>query len=134
MGHDNEKLEAMLERLMKDDALESPSAGFTDKIMDKVYAIEASSATVYQPLISKRAWLIIVLSFLAVITYVLFNTSSSDNQWLSNLNLQTPEFNLFDNIKFQLSETFKYGVLFLAIMIGVQMTVLKTYFGRRISY
>ncbi|WP_115461602.1 hypothetical protein [Winogradskyella aurantiaca] len=134
MEHDNEKLDAMLERLMRDEALESPSVNFTDKVMDKVYAIETSTVTAYKPLISKRVWLLIVLSFTFLVAFVMLNNGSADGQWLSSFELPRPEFTLFDNINFQLSGTFKYAVLFLAIMIGVQMTVIKSYFGRRLTY
>ena len=134
MEHDNEKLDAMLERLMRDEALESPSVNFTDKVMDKVYGIESSTVTVYKPLISKRVWLLIALSFVVLVAFVMLNNGSTDSQWLSSLELPRPEFTLFDNINFQLSETFKYAVLFLAVMIGVQMTVIKSYFGRRFTY
>ena len=134
MEHDNEKLDAMLERLMRDEALESPSVNFTDKVMDKVYGIEASTVTVYKPLISIRVWLLIALSFVVLVAFVMLNNGSTDSQWLSSLELPRPEFTLFDNINFQLSETFKYAVLFLAVMIGVQMTVIKSYFGRRFTY
>lgn len=134
MEHDNEKLDAMLERLMRDEALESPSVNFTDKVMDKVYGIEASTVTVYKPLISIRVWLLIALSFVVLVAFVMLNNGSTDNQWLSSLELPRPEFTLFDNINFQMSGTFKYAVLFLAVMIGVQMTVIKSYFGRRFTY
>ncbi len=134
MEHDNEKLDAMLERLMRDEALESPSVNFTDKVMDKVYGIESSTVTVYKPLISKRVWLLIALSFVVLVAFVMLNNGSTDSQWLSSLELPRPEFTLFDNINFQLSGTFKYAVLFLAVMIGVQMTVIKSYFGRRFTY
>ena len=134
MEHDNEKLDAMLERLMRDEALESPSVNFTDKVMDKVYGIESSTVTVYKPLISKRVWLLIALSFVVLVAFVMLNNGSTDSQWLSSLEVPRPEFTLFDNINFQLSGTFKYAVLFLAVMIGVQMTVIKSYFGRRFTY
>ena len=134
MEHDNEKLDAMLERLMRDEALESPSVNFTDKVMDKVYGIESSTVTVYKPLISKRVWLLIALSFVVLVAFVMLNNGSTDSQWLSSLELPRPEFTLFDNINFQLSGTFKYAVLFLAVMIGVQMTVIKSYYGRRFTY
>lgn len=134
MEHDNEKLDAMLERLMRDEALESPSVNFTDKVMDKVYGIESSTVTVYKPLISKRVWLLIALSFVVLVAFVMLNNGSTDSQWLSSLEVPRPEFTLFDNINFQLSGTFKYAVLFLAVMIGVQMTVIKSYYGRRFTY
>ena len=134
MEHDNEKLDAMLERLMRDEALESPSVNFTDKVMDKVYGIESSTVTVYKPLISKRVWLLIALSFVVLVAFVMLNNGSTDSQWLASLEVPRPEVTLFDNINFQLSGTFKYAVLFLAVMIGVQMTVIKSYYGRRFTY
>jgi len=133
MEHDNEKLDAMLERLMRDEALESPSVNFTDKVMDKVYAIEASEVTVYKPLISRRIWLIIGLVLGALFTYILINGSTTENQWFNNFNRLNVDWSLVEGFDFQFSKTLSYAALLLALMVGVQVTVLKTYFDRRLS-
>jgi hypothetical protein len=133
MEHDNKKLEGMLECLMRDEALESPSTDFTTKVMEQVYILETTSVTTYRPLISKRAWLMILLVFTSVVIYVMFNGSSTESQWLANLEVPNFELNLFESLKFQFSKTLSYAVIFLAIMAGIQMTVLKLYFDRRLS-
>ena len=119
---------------MQDDVLESPSVDFTEKVMDKVYAIEASSATIYKPLISKRTWVLIGMIFLSLVVYIVLNGNSPESQWLTDLELPSYELNLLENLNFQFSKTLSYGAIFLAVMIGVQMTVLKSYFDRRLSY
>jgi len=133
MEQDNKKLEAMLERLMRDEALESPSSDFTTKVMDQVYKLETTSVTSYKPLISKRAWVMIGLVFASLVAYVMLNGSSTESQWLANLELPKFELNLFENLNFQFSKTLSYAAILLAIMIGVQMTVLKSYFDRRLT-
>lgn len=60
--------------LLKTSVIESPSNNFVNKVMDK---IEASAMDVYQPLISKRMWILITVAFVALIGYVLFGKSTS---------------------------------------------------------
>ena len=133
MEHENEKLDTMLERLMRDEGLESPSFDFTNKVMDKVFALEVNSTLVYKPLISKKAWFLMGLTFLAIIIYVLLNGSGEGSEWLSRINLSNYQFNLFKNFNFELSKTLSYGIVLFAVMIGVQVTLLKSYFDKRIS-
>jgi hypothetical protein len=133
MDYDNDKIYAMFEGLMRDEILESPSLEFTEKVMEKVYALEASSATDYKPLISKRAWMAIVFVFVSLVVYVMLNGNTSESQWLANLKIPKFELNVMDKLNIQLSKTFSYAVIFLAVMIGVQVTVLKSYFDRRLS-
>lgn len=136
MEHENEKLEAMLEQLMRDDVLESPSANFTHKVMDEVYAIEESSSSVFQykPLISKKAWWVIAIVFTVLIAYIWTRGGASTEPTLLS-SVQLPKFNysVLDNLNWQLTGAFKYGAIFFAVMILVQMTVLKSYFDRRLS-
>lgn len=136
MEHENEKLEAMLEQLMRDDVLESPSANFTHKVMDEVYAIEESSSSVFQykPLISKKAWWVIAIVFTVLIAYIWTSGGASTEPTLLS-SVQLPKFNysVLDNLNWQLTGAFKYGAIFFAVMILVQMTVLKSYFDRRLS-
>ena len=136
MEHENEKLETMLEQLLRGDVLESPSANFTHKVMNEVYAIEESSSSVFQykPLISKRAWWVIAIVFTALIAYIWTSGGASTESSLL-YSVQLPKFNysVLDNLKWQLTGAFKYGAIFFIIMILVQMTVLKSYFDKRFS-
>jgi hypothetical protein len=78
--------------------------------------------------------LVIALIFLSLIAYVLFNGSSTEGIWLSKLQMPKFELNIFENLDLQFSKTLTYGAVFLAVMITVQMTVLKSFFEKKMSY
>ncbi len=64
-----------LARLLKTAKIESPSVDFVRVVMTK---IEASATETYQPLISKRIWIIISTALVAFVSYVIFGTPSSE--------------------------------------------------------
>jgi hypothetical protein len=133
MEHDDQKLEAMIERLVQDDILESPSLDFTEKVMHKIQALETSSSTLYKPLISRNTWLLIAFLFMSLVAYIILNANPSEGQWLSFVEVPELNFDLFDHFKVDLSASLKYGALLLTVLIGVQITVIKTYFDRDLS-
>ena len=134
MEHEDQKLEAMIERLLRDETLESPSLEFTDKVMQKIHVMEGSPSTLYKPLISWKVWLLIGLLFISMVTYVIYNGNSSESQWLKFLEIPNLSLDLFAKLNVRLSEALKYGTLLFTVMIGVQLVVLKSYFDRRLSF
>lgn len=74
------KLDKQFEGLIKEISIDSPSKDFTLKVMNRIQA----EATVqhrpalqnYQPVISRKAWLIIGLAFCALLIYI--TVSGSD--------------------------------------------------------
>lgn len=79
-----------------------PSADFSDKVMDKIAQAQHASATVYQPLISKKTWFLLFVLLSALVMFSL-NTYSSENatwtaaatNYFSNISL--PDFSFFRN-------------------------------------
>lgn len=133
MEFKDEQLEAMLERLMRDEAIETPSDDFTDKVMDRVQTLANGSSITYRPLISKWVWVLIVLVFTGLIAIISLNSSGGGGEWLSRLNVSDFQFQLFENIHFEFSKTFTYGSILLGVMMLVQATMLKSYFNNRMS-
>lgn len=75
------KLDKQFEELMKEMKLESPSSDFTFRIMSRVYA-EASVQhkpllANYQPVISKRTWIILIVAFVGLMVYITVSAQPS---------------------------------------------------------
>ena len=134
MEHDNDKLEAIFDRLMREEPLESPSFDFTDKVMDKVYTLKSESSIVYQPPISKKVWFIIGACFVLMCTYIVINGSAAGNQWYNNFGISSVQWYIFEGVEFQFSKILNHALILLAVMIGIQVTVLKSYLNKRLTY
>lgn len=134
MERDEKNIEAFIDKLMSEDVLEQPSLDFTDKVMFEVEAISNSTATVYKPLISKSTWFIILGGFVALIGYIYFKKPSSNSGWFDRFDVSHLSLNLFENITFNFSTTLIYAVVFLALMVSVQVPILKYYFNKRMAF
>lgn len=71
-----DKLDKQFEQIMKGVKLESPSKGFTMNVMQRIQAeavIQKRSVIEdYQPVIGRKAWIVIIAAFIGLIAYVLF--------------------------------------------------------------
>jgi hypothetical protein len=134
MKKDDKKIEAFIDKLMSADRLEQPSIDFTANVMSKVEAIYFSTATVYKPLIPKFIWFIILGSFVALVGYIYLKEPVAKNVWFNRLDLSNISLNLFENTTFGFSATFMSAVVFLAIMVSIQVPLLKYYFNKRMSF
>lgn len=120
-------LDNLSRKVIGKSAVESPSFDFTKNVMSQINALSTSSVTTYVPLISKKVWALIILVFAGIIGYVSFGTSEEKNSWLSDLDYEFV--NPLSNFEF--SQTSVYAVLFLALMICIQIPLLKHYFNKR---
>ncbi len=68
----DKQIENLVDKVMKQSTLETPSIDFTSHIMVQVEAAKQSTSTTYQPLISKRVWAIISIGFIAFVGYILY--------------------------------------------------------------
>lgn len=134
MEAEDKKIEDLINKLMADDSLEQAPINFTDKVMSKVEAISKSKTIVYKPLISKPVWFIIIGSFIALVGYIILNKPSSNNTWLNRFDLSNVSLNVFENISVNFSSTLMYAVVLLAIMVSIQVPLLKHYFNKRMSF
>lgn len=71
--------DAKLSSLLKKVPLDEPSTEFVSSIMTK---IEIRSTLEYQPIISKRAWILISSAIAAFISYVIYSAVPADSQSL----------------------------------------------------
>ena len=120
-------LDNLSRKVIGKSAVESSSFDFTKSVMSQINALSTTSVTTYVPLISKKVWALIILVFAGIIGYVSFGTSEEKNSWLSDLDYEFV--NPLSNLEF--SQTSVYAVLFLALMICIQIPLLKHYFNKR---
>lgn len=128
MKESDKNIENLIDKMMAEDTLESPSIDFTSKIMSQVLIAEKSKAKVYKPLISKPTWVIISLSLLTLTGYSVFVNNDLSNIEMVQLYSDKAS-NLFSGIHF--SKTILYAILIVSFMILIQIGLLKNYFDKK---
>ncbi|WP_438424755.1 hypothetical protein [Aquimarina macrocephali] len=123
-----------IKHLVKEAGLETPSVDFLKNVMERVELSTVEMSSAYKPLISKKVWFVI-----AVVTAVLLCAtpflSDSKESILSSI-----DFSFFNKISiknpfsdFTFHKTTIYGILFLALLFLIQITILKRRIDRRFS-
>ena len=134
MGNDEKKIEVFIDQLMSEDVLEKPSLDFTNNVMFKVEALANSKATVYKPLISKPVWFVILGSFLALVGNIYLKEPVTNSEWINRFDISIVANNLFGNFSVNFSSTLMYAFVFLALMVSIQVPLLKHYFNKRMTF
>lgn len=118
-------------------SVESTSVDFTSKVMSQIKTYSTSKVTTYVPLISLRIWMLIGLGFLAIVLYAIFKSPDAGSSWLKKWNLD--QFQLL-NFEFtspistlDVSQVTLYATLLLALMLCIQIPMLKHYFNKRME-
>ncbi len=133
MKAEDKHIEALIDKLMTSDALEKPSFDFTETVMSKIDALETTSSVVYKPLISKKAWLTIGIAAIVLIGFFVFNQRTEGGSLLDKYNLAFEFKNPLEHLNFNFSKTMVYAVGLLAVMLFIQIPVLKHYFNKSTS-
>lgn len=131
----DKNIEKITKQLLTDLPLESPSPQFVDKVMDQVHKIADAKTIAYQPLISVKAWIIILGLCIGGIIYTLTHPLAFDItiDWLNFSfieNYQLPT--LFEGIK--LPDFFGITFVFFACVAFIQMFFINKYFRSRNIY
>lgn len=126
--HKNKHIDHFVEKVMKSSTLETPSFDFTTKVMSQITVTSKSTVTVYKPLISKTVWGILVLLTVGVVVFSVFSKDTTTFGWFDKLDLSRV-FNLFSGVK--ISQTAMYSVMMFAVMLCIQIPLLKHYFNKR---
>jgi len=114
-----------IKKLVQEAGTENPSVGFLQNVMGELNVDQLNSSLVYQPLISKKAWAIIsalVIGLLIAVAFLSEGTSIADTLDLSFLPLVAKK-NPFSG--YELPSTAMYGIIFLAVLCMVQITMIK---------
>ncbi len=133
MEKNDKKLEEFVDNLMKHDLLEQPSSNFTESIMSKIEIINQTKTIQYKPLIPKFVWWLIGIVVASVFGYVFIANPETDYSLIERFGISKPEVNLnLPGLSF--SKTLVYSIMFLAVMLCVQIPLLKNYMDKRLSY
>ena len=127
-------LDDLAKKIIKIGSTENPSFNFTDAVMAQVRALSKNHITDYKPLISKKMWILILVSFLSIMVYILFfGTQTEPSGLLSKIDFSMLTNNRVSNSlsSFKLSKTVMYAVVLFGMMFTIQIPFLKHYFNKR---
>ncbi|NOR29274.1 MAG: hypothetical protein GQ540_12170 [Lutibacter sp.] len=140
----DKNIENFTKYIINEAAIESPSSDFLNKVMDSVkIESELSLSKKYQPLISKKVWVLIAVAFITLSIFLL--TGSTENyDLISKVDFslldKLPSINIFDTISsvnifknIHFSNTFTFSFIFFSILVFVQLFVIKNYINKEIS-
>ncbi len=133
--HINE-LDAFAKKHIQEIEVEKPSIDFTSSIMQSILAQSTLKKISYEPLISKKVWFIIIAAIISLF-FIPIKAGKRSQEFLEkvdlsfNTNLELP--NLLESLSFDVSNSFSYAILLCAVMIIVQIVVLKNYFQNRMN-
>jgi hypothetical protein len=129
---ENKELEKLVDRMMSDATLQSPSFDFTSKVMSQVLSAKTSDATVYKPLISKWVFMAVFGIVCALSIYVSVYGESTTERWWSFIDY-TKIFNIRLLMGFSISKGAIYAIMVSMAMFCVQIAFLKNYFNKQIG-
>lgn len=129
---EDKNLEKLIDKIMKDVPIETPSFDFTSKVMSQVLATQTSAITAYKPLISKPVMIIVFGSILAVFSYFISNGNAGSAGWLDGI-----DYNRLFNVRlvsgFKFSKITLYAVVLATVLLLVQISLLKNHFDKRLE-
>jgi len=130
MKESDKNIENLIDKIMAENTLESPSMDFTSKIMSQVVA-EKSKIKVYKPLISISTWILIGFGLIGLVVYASLFSGTEYNLVIDKS--YTERFSaVFSGI--HLSKNILYAALIVPFMILVQIGVLKNYFDKKYEF
>lgn len=128
MKENDKEIENLIEKMMSENTLESPSFDFTSKIMSQVLVAEKSKIKAYKPLISKSTWIFIGISLAALTAYAIYFNNDIYNFEIAKTYSDKASA-LFSGIHF--STNVLYALLVVPFMVLIQIGVLKNYFDKK---
>ncbi|TVZ16287.1 hypothetical protein [Maribacter sp. MAR_2009_72] len=131
MKENNDKLlEKLVDKMMKDSPVESPSFDFTANVMSKVFKTKTNEAYLYKPLIPKSVFFIIFVSVILLFMYAFINGEASTDSWANHLNF-TKAYSKLSISFLSVSKETTYIIFAAILMFLVQITFLKKYFDNK---
>lgn len=132
----DQHIEDMVDRIMKEVSLDTPSLNFTSNVMMKVDTLMKPVTIVYKPLISKRSWVFVMVAIVGLICYFMLTPSVKSSGWFSNIDFSVVSNNILTNTisSLKLSRTAFYAIIMLSVMLIIQIPILKNYFNSRLEF
>lgn len=128
--NENKELEKLVDKMMRETALDSPSFDFTSKVMSQVLATKSSGATVYKPLISTTAF-ITIFGLIFIFCAYLFMYGEGQDESLFTTNHYSKLFNNRLLSGFSISKITVYAVVVSILMFCIQVPFLKNHLDKR---
>ena len=127
-------IEKLVDKAMKHSVLESPSADYTNVVMERVNALGKISVTTYRPLFSKPMWIALFAIAVVMVSYIVFGAGVSESSWFDTIDLSViTETKLSNALSgFEVSKTVVYAIVFFGLMLFIQVPILKKYFDNRL--
>ena len=128
------KLEELLDKIMMDAPLESPSKDFTKNIMQKIQTESVKEVFQYKPILSKKMLTGLFVSFVALIVYLGFKFGGQNgNDWFGRLNWE-PDFQpLWGWLeRYTSSNVLIYAVILFGFLFFVQVPLLKKHMDKTV--
>ncbi|MFB9109271.1 hypothetical protein [Flavobacterium gyeonganense] len=131
MRESDKDIEKLIDKMMAEEKLQSPSIDFTSKIMAEVLILEEKKQKTYKPLISKSVWVSIGIALALLVVYTsLFSVSESTLKIDEIGNLYSDKItSVFTGVHF--SKNILYAILIVPLMVVIQVGVLKNYFDKK---
>ncbi|PWB23903.1 hypothetical protein [Flavobacterium sp. HTF] len=128
MKESDKNIENLIEKMMAENTLQSPSADFTSNLMSQILVAEKAKIKPYKPLISISTWVFIGVALAVLIAYNVFFARAENNLEIGK--------SYTDKISgivsgIHISKTLLYAILIVPFMILVQVGVLKNYFDKK---
>jgi hypothetical protein len=133
--NEDKNIEQYVHKVIKETPLESPSRDFTANIMANILAMDKSKATVYKPLISKTGWVLIFSGIIGTIVYFILNggTQVEGHPWSFGSGVKEYIKTYSDIHLFQFSRTTINVIVVSAVLMIIQITLLKNYLDKRVA-
>ncbi|RIV34201.1 hypothetical protein D2V08_09220 [Flagellimonas lutimaris] len=124
---ENKKLEALVNKMMEDAPLDSPSVDFTQNVMQKIVAEAHNEVFQYKPIVSGKVLSFIFIAFTALLIYLGSQVGLDSGQgWFKDLHVETWFQANWDWMgHYNSSKVMVYGFLFLGLMFFAQVPWLK---------
>jgi len=127
----DENIEKLVKKLVQTASIETPSPDFTKNVMSGILASKTNNNIIYQPIISKRGWLLISTGIIGVFTFLIFHTENASlaNQFNFSFLQFDKLLNSFNG--FQVSSMNANILLLSFLMISIQVLLLKSYLNKK---
>ncbi|SHG00973.1 hypothetical protein [Flavobacterium defluvii] len=131
MKESDKNIEQLIDKMMAEEKLQSPSIDFTSKIMAKVELLEEKKVKIYKPLISKSVWVLLGAAVIGLFIYISLFSETGNNLKIDKIGelYSNKVASVFSGIQF--SKTLLYTILVVPFMVLVQIGVLKNYFDKK---
>jgi hypothetical protein len=128
MKEEDKNLENLIEKMMAETTLQSPSADFTSNLMSQILVAEKAKIKPYKPLISASTWIFIGVCLALLVVYNIFFAGAENNLEIGK--------SYTDKISavvsgIHISKTTLYAILIVPFMVLIQVGVLKNYFDKK---